>query len=990
VSLDDYILSLKNYKGFAGDIVCHRTLAPRLPIFADPGLKLTHDLGPLLEALGIPQLYIHQKKAIVLIKKGVHTVIATPTASGKSLIYNLPVVDELLVNPKSRALYLFPLKALARDQLDTVQHLLDLAGSPKMRASIKSGIKSPKLTAAVYDGDITAYHKAKIRRSPPHVLLSNPEMLHLAMLAHHHLWAAYFAHLKYVVIDEVHTYRGVMGSNMAWVFRRLLRICRLYGSEPVFIFCSATIANPVSLAQKLTGLVVKVVDEPGAPAGQKEVLMMRGLEGAAQTAIALIHSAVARQLRTIVYTQSRKITELIAIWASRRAKGFADKICAYRAGFLPEERRIIEKKLSSGELLAVVSTSALELGIDIGDLDLCVLVGYPGTIMSTWQRAGRVGRNGKASAMILIAHEDALDQYFINHPDVFFNMPPEKAIINPDNPIILKQHLACAAAELSLKQGEPFLEDAQIQKAITALEYQGKLLRSREGGIWYSARKSPHREVSLRGTGNTIPIFLEDTQQNIGDIDKHRSYFETHEGAVYLHGGKSYAITRFDHEKGVVEARQKDLPYYTRARSSKSTTIIQQLDTCMVQGTRVGYGLLRITEQVTGYERKLTATQKSIGIVPLELPKLEFETQGIWIEIPDEVRDKIESDRLHFMGGIHAMEHAAIGIMPLLVMTDRNDLGGISTPFHSQIGKAAVFIYDGIPGGLGLSKQAFDKAKYLLERTLAVIVSCPCETGCPACVHSPKCGSGNRPIDKSCAKIMLKMILTGNLCDTLSRENAQKFKLDSDFLEEDKRDKTRGSDTNFLQKSDRGSEPMSHSRPVLKYGVLDIETRRSAQEVGGWNKAERMGVSCAVLYDSASDEFHTYLQEDIRSLCRHLQQLDLIIGFNIIRFDYKVLSGLSSFDFHGLPTLDLLMKVHEILGYRLSLDHLAQQTLGCQKSADGLMALEWWTQGKMEKIIEYCTQDVRVTRNLYRFGCENHYLLFKNKAGHQVRVPVPW
>jgi DEAD/DEAH box helicase domain-containing protein len=987
--IDDYILSLKNYKGFAGDIVCHRTLAPGLPIFADPGLKLTHDLGPLLEALGIPQLYIHQKKAIALIEKGIHTVIATPTASGKSLIYNLPVVDGLLADPKSRALYLFPLKALARDQLDTVQHLLNLAGSPKMRAGIKAGIKSPKFTAGVYDGDITAYHKAKIRRSPPHVLLSNPEMLHLAMLAHHHLWAAYFAHLKYVVIDEVHTYRGVMGSNMAWVFRRLLRICRLYGSEPVFIFCSATIANPASLAQKLTGLSVKVVDEPGAPSGKKEVLMMRGLEGAAQTAIALIHSAVARQLRTIVYTQSRKITELIAIWASRRAKGFADKICAYRAGFLPEERRNIEKRLASGELLAVVSTSALELGIDIGNLDLCVLVGYPGTIMSTWQRAGRVGRDGKASAMILIAHEDALDQYFINHPDVFFNMPPEKAIINPDNSIILKQHLACAAAELSLKQGEPFLEDAQIQKAVTALEYKGKLLRSREGGIWYSARKSPHREVSLRGTGNTIPIFLEDTQQNIGDIDKHRSYFETHEGAIYLHGGKSYMITRFDHEKGVVEARQRDLPYYTRARSSKSTTIIQQLDTCRVQETRVGYGLLRITEQVTGYERKLTATQKSLGIVPLELPKLEFETQGIWIEIPDEVRDKIESDRRHFMGGIHAMEHAAIGIMPLLVMTDRNDLGGISTPFHPQTGKAAVFIYDGIPGGLGLSKQAFDKAKILLERTLAVIVSCPCDTGCPACVHSPKCGSGNRPIDKFSAKTMLEMILAGN--HTLSRENAQKFKgLNSDFSTVDRRDKNRGSVPLLYQKSDRGSEPMSQSKQDLKYGVLDIETRRSAQEVGGWNKAQRMGVSCAVLYDSTTDEFYTYLQEDVKTLCRHLQRLDLIIGFNIVRFDYKVLSGLSSFDFHGLPTLDLLMKVHEILGYRLSLDHLAQQTLGCKKSADGLMALEWWTQGKMEKIIEYCTQDVRVTRDLYRFGCENHYLLFKNKAGHQVRVPVTW
>ncbi|MCP3940976.1 MAG: DEAD/DEAH box helicase [Desulfobacteraceae bacterium] len=965
MSLDNYIHALKNYKGFAGDIVCHRTIAPKAPIFADPGLRLTHDLGPLLDALGIAKLYIHQKKAITLIKNGTHTVIATPTASGKSLIYNLPVVDGLMENPRSRALYLFPLKALARDQLDTVQHLLTLAGS----LDIKSGTKSPKLTAAVYDGDITAYRKAKIRRSPPHVLLSNPEMLHLAMLAHHHLWEDYFSQLKYVVIDEVHTYRGVMGSNMAWVFRRLLRICRLYGSEPTFIFCSATIANPVFLAHKLTGLFVEVVDEQGAPAGQKEVLMMRGLEGAAKTATALIHSAVARQLRTIVYTQSRKITELIAIWASKRAGAFADKICAYRAGFLPEERRAIEKKLASGELLTVVSTSALELGIDIGNLDLCILVGYPGTIMSTWQRAGRVGRDGKKSAMVLIAHEDALDQYFINHPDIFFNMPPEKAIINPDNPIILKQHLACAAAELSLKQGEPFLEDISIQKAVKSLEYNGKLLCSREGGIWYSARKSPHRKVSLRGAGNSIPIFLEDTKQNIGNIDKHRSYFETHGGAVYLHQGKSYVITLLDHEKNVVQATRKKLPYYTRARSSKSTTIIKQLDSCMVEGTRVGYGLLKITEQVTGYEKKLVATQKSIGIVPLDLPELEFETQGIWIEIPDRVRDKIESDRLHYMGGIHAMEHAIIGIMPLLVMTDRNDLGGISIPFHPQIGRGAVFIYDGIPGGLGLSKQAFDKAKILLKRTFDVIANCPCDTGCPACVHSPKCGSGNRPIDKFSSEKILEIILTDNLSESFPRI----YPLDSGVL-----DSSLPARLSFPRKTE------------IRYGVLDIETRRSAQEVGGWNKAERMGVSCAVLYDSKSEKFHTFFQDEIDILCQALQRLDLVIGFNIISFDYKVLSGLSDFDFYGLPTLDLLMEVHKILGYRLSLDHLARQTLGRKKSANGLAALEWFKQGKMEKIIEYCTQDVRVTRDLYRFGKEKSFLLFKNKAEQEVRIPVRW
>ncbi|MCA1785388.1 MAG: DEAD/DEAH box helicase, partial [Desulfobacteraceae bacterium] len=468
-----------------------------------------------------------------------------------------------------------------------------------------------------------------------------------------------------------------------------------------------------------------VVDTAGAPAGKKDVLLMRGLEGAAQTAIALIHAAIHRNLRVIVYTQSRKITELIAIWASQRAKKFQDRISAYRAGFLPEERRVIEKKLASGDLLCVVSTSALELGIDIGNLDLCVLVGYPGTIMSTWQRAGRVGRDGKPSALVLIAHEDALDQYFINHPDVFFDMPPETALINPDNPMLCKAHLECAAAELTLKQGEPFLDESDaalpgspqnvpqknlletsdpkpqnlsgktIAAALRELETSGRLLRSNDKAIWYAARKSPHREVSLRGTGRTIPIFLENTRRSLGEIDLHRAYFDTHDGAVYLHQGKSYVVTRFDHVKGSVEAVAKEVNYYTRARSSKSTRIITLLDQKTVGSTRVGFGHLRITEQVTGFDRKLVSTGRSIGMVPLDLPRLEFDTQGMWIQIPDRVRDCIESDRLHFMGGIHAMEHAAIGIMPLLVMTDRNDLGGISTPFHDQVQAAAVFVYDG-------------------------------------------------------------------------------------------------------------------------------------------------------------------------------------------------------------------------------------------------------------------------------------------------------
>ncbi len=1027
MSLAEYIQSMKAYKGFAGDIVCHRSLAPVPARFSSGLPNFINDLTPLMENLGITRLFIHQKQAMDKILARTHTVIATPTASGKSLVYNLPVVDQLLSDPASKALYLFPLKALARDQLDTVQDLI--AGANALNPNL------PGLRAAVYDGDVSAHHKAKIRRDPPHVLLTNPEMLHLAMLAHHHLWEDYFRHLTHVVIDEVHTFRGVMGSNMAWVFRRLLRICRLYGASPVFVFCSATIANPADLCHRLTTLDVEVVDKAGAPAGKKDVLLMRGLEGAARTAIALIHAAIHRNLRIIVYTQSRKITELIAIWASRRAKKFRDRISAYRAGFLPEERRVIEKKLASGDLLCVVSTSALELGIDIGNLDLCILVGYPGTIMSTWQRAGRVGRDGKPSALVLIAHEDALDQYFINHPDVFFDMPPETALINPDNPMICKAHLECAAAELTLKLGEPFLEESDaaypgspqkvprknvletsglkpqtfsgktIAAAIGDLERSGRLLRSNDKEIWYAARKSPHREVNLRGTGRTIPIFLENTRQSLGEIDLHRAYFDTHDGAVYLHQGRSYVVTRFDHVKGSVEAVAKEVNYYTRARSSKSTRIITLLDQKTVGSTRVGFGHLRITEQVTGFDRKLVATGRSIGMVPLDLPRLAFDTQGMWIQIPDRVRDRIESDRLHFMGGIHAMEHAAIGIMPLLVMTDRNDLGGISTPFHDQVQAPAVFVYDGIPGGLGLCRQAFEKADVFVRQTLEAIVSCRCDTGCPACVHSPKCGSGNRPVDKHAALQILEQILapvSGNFgvpvfdIPDAARPQAEQSLAPASGSHEKTCDnpyiQVRETRTPFMSQvsQNRSFTAEPPKNPCLRYGVLDIETRRSAAEVGGWNRAEKMGVSCAVLYDSKSGQFHDYSQDQVEEMCRHLSRLDLVVGFNLIGFDYKVLAGLCDFDFYGLPTLDMLVKIHETLGYRLSLDHLAQNTLGTKKSADGLMALQWWQQGKLDKIIEYCTQDVRVTRDLYRFGRENRFLVFKNKAGSQVRVPVSW
>ena len=963
MNLAEYLHALKNHKGFAGDIVCHRVLPEQEPEFSKDGGSVPARLYNLCKRMGIDRLYRHQQQAVERILQGHHTVISTPTASGKSLVYNLPVMEALMENPFSRALYLFPLKALARDQLESVRTCLE--------AARKELSQERHFSAEVYDGDVTSHHKSRIRQNPPNIVMSNPEMLHMAMLAHHHLWKEFFSNLRYVVVDEVHTYRGVMGSNMAWVFRRLKRICEHYGSTPAFIFCSATIANPAELAGELTGLPVKVVDQSTAGAGKKNVILMRGLNGAAGTAIDLLHAAAHRGLRTIVYAQSRKITELIAIWASRRAGKLSGKISAYRAGFLPEERREIERRLASGDILAVVSTSALELGIDIGCLDLCILVGYPGTIMSTWQRAGRVGRGGRESATIFVAHEDALDHYFVNNPSRLFDMPPERAVINPENHIIMKRHIECAAADLSIHKSEQLMRNPAVAKEAESLTHEAKLLKSADGSVWHAAGKSVHRHVTLRGTGTRIPIFLKETGRVLGEVDRFRAFHEVHEGAVYLHHKQSYLVKTLDHEKGFVEVEPNRTDYYTRARSDKNTEIIEVEKTQKLWSTRVGLGRLKVTETVTGYEKKRVSNGKSLGVVPLDLPDIEFETEGLWIEIPDTVKDRVEKKKMHFMGGIHALEHAAIGILPLLVMTDRNDLGGISIVYHAQLKKAAVFVYDGIPGGLGFSRHAFEKKETLLENTLAAITGCGCKTGCPVCVHSPKCGSGNRPIDKKASLSILKL-MKNSKTGTVSK-TAPEIRISS---------RTQAKEEFAPQAIEYGK--------TGRFGVLDIETRRSAEEVGGWGRADRMGMSCAVLYDSGEDRFNEYLAEDIAKLEQDLAAMDFVVGFNLIRFDYKVLSGISDFNYNSLATLDMLDEIHRKLGYRLSLDRLAKETLDSKKSADGLAALKWWKQGKIRKIVEYCIQDVKVTRDLYLYGREHGYLLFRNKAGMQVRVPAAW
>ena len=1026
----EYIAALLASAKMGGQVTHHRLLPGAEPVFAPSRLPWPRAIGNLLEERGV-RLYSHQALATDHIRAGHSVVVATPTASGKSLIYNLPVLERHLHDPDARALYLFPLKALAQDQLAA------------FTALTATWPEAARPTAALYDGDTSDHFRRKIRRDPPTVLVSNPEMLHLGILPHHEQWAAFLAGLTHVVVDEAHTYRGVFGAHMAQVFRRLNRLAGRYGARPTYVLCTATVGNPGELASGLIGagdsapVVVEepgamaetprpadapvVIDTSGAPQGPRHFVFLNPEQSPATAAIDLLKAALARNLRTIVYCRSRRMTELVSLWAGSQSGPYKERISAYRAGFLPEERRSIEARMASGELLAVVSTSALELGIDIGGLDVCILVGYPGTVMATLQRGGRVGRAQQESAVIVVAGEDALDQYFARNPEDFFSRPPEKAVVNPDNEVILARHLECAAAELPLSADEPWLQSAGARRAVRELRKQSLLLQSADGRQWLAARKRPQRLVDLRGTGQSYSI-EDQAGAVIGSVDGFRAWRETHPGAVYLHRGRTYVIEEVDPGRAAIRAKEANVSWFTRTRGQKSTDILEETERLAIGRCLVCRGRLRITERITGYEKRATSGNRLLTIVPLDVPPQVFETEGLWYVIPDAVRAGLEERFLHFMGSIHALEHALIGLLPLQVMADRNDFGGISIPLHPQTGLPCVFVYDGLPGGAGLTRQAFAGARELLEATRRVVGACPCEDGCPSCVHSPKCGSGNRPISKQGALALLDELLApGGEGDALCRElriSPAPESLDGhlDGRLEANLNAGAGASPDIRPRETPGTpfanaprqEKIMENRPATPasspvpdsltvhipvppprhYVVFDVETRRSAAEVGGWHKAGQMGVSVTVLYDSLTDDYFSYSQDELPALFERLRAAETVVGFNSLRFDYAVLTPFAPFELRALPSLDLLQRIKERLNYRISLDNLGQATLGEPKSADGLQALQWWKEGRCEEIAAYCRKDVDLTRRLYLFGLREGYLLFTNKAGQRVRVPV--
>ncbi len=961
-----------------GTQVCHHRIVPASPAqHANPVRPFSAAVQSLLTTRNIPQLFSHQAQAIDKIRSGASVVVATPTASGKSLIYTLPVLESFVHDKEARALYLFPLKALSQDQKKNFEQFV--APWPQdARPSI-----------GIYDGDTSDHFRRKLRKNPPHVLITTPEMLHLGIVPHHEQWSAFFAGLTHIVVDEAHTYRGVLGAHMAQLFQRVQRITARYGAQPHFILCTATVGNAQELGQNLLGKdssqherLPQVIANSGAPQGPRHFVFLNPHDSPATAAIGLLKAALARNLRTIVYCRSRRMTELISLWAlgSKKANSgesppWKDKISAYRAGFLAEERREIEKKMHSGELLAIISTSALELGIDIGSLDVCILVGYPGSIMSTLQRGGRVGRAQQESAVILVAGEDALDQYIVRHPQDFFTRPAEKAVINVHNPVILQKHLVCAAAEMPLRphdRDKIWLQQGPVQEALHTLCLEGQLLQSADGQEYVSTRKRPQRHVDLRGQDGGSGYTIEDTQgQIIGHVDALRALKETHPGALYLHRGQSYEITELDLSTKRIVAKLRKAAWFTRVRSQKHTDILEvkgqknlfsHQEHGVPWGPQVFWGRLRITEHITGYEKRAVAGNTLLSITPLDFPPAIFETEGLWICIPDITRRHLEDNYWHFMGAIHALEHCAIGLLPLLVMADRNDFGGISTPLHPQLALPAVFIYDALSGGAGLCRQAYEEAHILFQNALQAMQECPCSDGCPSCVHSPKCGSGNRPISKEGAIELLQHLFS------LKKHESQTILPQIQELKK--------------------TVPTQQAEHPSRYMVLDVETRRSAKEVGGWHKAAHMGVSIAVLYDSQDNAFIHYTQENLSALFSLLQKADCVIGFNSARFDYTVLQPFCPYDLKSLPTLDLLERVKERLNYRISLDNIATATLNAAKSADGLQALQWWKEGKIDEIAKYCQQDVDITKQVYEFGRDNEYVLFTNKAKQKVRCPV--
>jgi DEAD/DEAH box helicase domain-containing protein len=700
-------------------------------------------------ALPFDALYTHQREAWDAAARGDHLILATGTASGKSLAFNLPVLDAIAHEPKDRALYLYPTKALAQDQ-----------------ARALGDLRAPNLRAAIYDGDTPAEQRWQIRRWA-NVILTNPDMLHVGVLPHHDRWADVLHNLRYIVVDEAHVYRGVFGSHVGNVLRRLRRLAGVYGASPQVLFASATIANPGELATALAGVEATVVDLDAAPRAERTVALWNpelldaelGLRASPLgEASRLFAALVSRGLRTICFAKSRKAAELIHRFTVQRVdQETAARLAPYRAGYTPAQRREIERRLVEGELLGVSATDALELGIDIGLLDCAISVGFPGTVASLRQQWGRAGRRGHGLA-VLIASEDALDQYFMREPDTLLGRKVEAAILDHANPRVLDGHVRAAAFEAPLDDADrETLGDEALERA--ALLPDLKLTKS--GYVW-AGRDYPAGQFGLRSTTpDTFAVVEAQTGTVLGLVERERAYSTVHDGAVYLHLGESYLVRELDLQARTAVVTPYSGDYYTQAKKETNTAIEAALRVERRCGLDLAFGRISVTERVIAYQKKSIRDQATLETVDLDLPETSFETEAIWyLPEPDQLEGLEQMPKL--LGTLHAAEHSMIALLPLWAMCDRWDIGGLSTNLHFQTNRPTVFIYDGHSGGVGITERGFASFEGWVADTAQMLEGCPCSDGCPSCVQSPKCGNLNDMLDKGGALTFLRRMVAAS------------------------------------------------------------------------------------------------------------------------------------------------------------------------------------------------------------------------------------
>ena len=706
-----------------------------------------------LSHAGIERLYAHQAQALHSAFDG-PTIVTTGTASGKSLAFQLPTLHTLTADPGARALYLYPTKALAQDQA---------------RALTRFGL-SKQVRPAIYDGDTPRHERSAIRKRS-NLIITNPDMLHVGILPHHTAWGDLFANLAFVVVDEAHVYRGVFGSHVANVLRRLRRAAAIHGSSPRFLLASATIANPVDLATTLTGLDdFSLVDADTAPQPQRQTVMWNpplldeklGARGSAlYEAAEVFANLVAHGAKTICFMKSRKGVELILRHARDRLPAeIAERIEPYRAGYTPQQRHEIERRLTTGELLGVVSTDALELGIDIGELDAAVCVTFPGTVASLRQMWGRAGRRGRGLA-VYIAGEDALDQFFCRHPDEFLTRAVEAAILDPQSPEILAEHLLCAAHEAPLAQSDEEFFGPDTRALAIELAEAGLLRERATGFVPKRADDYPAARVALRSASPDSFVLLDGASGEVlGTIEASRAYSTVHDGAVYLHLGRSYLVQELDLRARRAVLAPSDADYYTQAKRESMTYIERLGERRDSHGVTLSYGSVIYSETVLGFQRKRLQDSAVIDFQGLDLPTTEFRTRALWYELDALIAGE-EFPQTHLLGALHALEHAQIAVLPLIAMCDRWDIGGLSTNAHPQTGGPTIFIYDGHPGGVGITRRGYTEFARLVADARRLIGECPCASGCPSCVQSPKCGNLNEPLHKAGAlELLRRMSLT--------------------------------------------------------------------------------------------------------------------------------------------------------------------------------------------------------------------------------------